>query len=131
MTARSKIIQTSSQIVFLYEDLNGAFWRIIPIDGRGPREDAEEGPFGDSVGRWDGDTLVIETDLLGEDTWLTDNGAFHTFNLKTVEEMKFTPAGGLDYKLTSHDPDVLLEPFVKQRTLVRNTKDPLQPPPCV
>ncbi|HEX5008088.1 MAG TPA: hypothetical protein VFV70_13305, partial [Hyphomonadaceae bacterium] len=48
-----------------------------------------------------------------------------------VEEVKLTPTGGLDYKLTSHDPDVLAEPFVKQRTLVRNTKDPLQPPPCV
>lgn len=126
-----KILQTSDQIVFLYEDLNGSFWRIIPTDGRPHREDAEEGPFGDSVGRWDGDTLVIETTLLGEETWLTDNGAFHTYNLKTVEEVKFTPTGGLDYKLTSHDPEVLTEPFVKQRTLVRNTKDPLQPPPCV
>jgi hypothetical protein len=126
-----KIIQTPGQVVFLYEDLNGAFWRIIPTDGRPHREDAEEGPFGDSVGRWEGDTLVIETIALGEDTWLTDNGAFHTYNLKTVEEMKLTPTGGLDYKLTSHDPEVLAEPFVKQRTLVRNTREPLQPPPCV
>lgn len=126
-----KILQTADQIVFLYEDLNGSFWRIIPIDGRGHREDAEEGPFGDSVGKWDGDTLVIETVALGEDTWLTDNGAFHTYNLKTVEEMKINANGGLDYKLTSHDPEVLVEPYVKQRTLVRNIKDPLQPPPCV
>jgi hypothetical protein len=126
-----KIIQTADQVVFLYDDLNGAFWRIIPTDGRKHREDAEEGPFGDSVGRWDGDTLVIETVALGEDTWLTDNGAFHTYNLKTVEEVKLNATGGLDYKLTSHDPDVLAEPFVKQRTLVRNTREPLQPPPCV
>jgi hypothetical protein len=104
-----KIIQTPEQIVFLYE----------------------EGPFGDSVGRWEGDTLIIETVALGEDTWLTDNGAFHTYNLKTVEEVKLNAAGGLDYKLTSHDPEVLVEPYVKQRTLVRNIKDPLQPPPCV
>jgi len=126
-----KIIQTADQVVFLYEDLNGAFWRIIPIDGRKHREDAEEGPFGDSVGHWDGDKLIIETTQLGEDTWLTDNGAFHTYNLKTVEEIGLTPTGGLSYKLTSHDPDVLAEPYVKQRTLVRNTKEPLQPPPCV
>ncbi|HEY7798154.1 MAG TPA: hypothetical protein VIA80_05275 [Hyphomonadaceae bacterium] len=126
-----KIIQTADQIVFLYEDLNGAFWRVIPTDGRPHRTDAEEGPFGDSVGRWEGDTLVIETNNLGEDTWLTDNGAFHTYNLKTVEEVKLTADGKLDYKLTSHDPEVLAEPFVKQRTLVRNTREPLQPPPCV
>jgi hypothetical protein len=126
-----KIIQTADQVVFLYEDLNGAFWRIIPTDGRPHRTDAEEGPFGDSVGRWEGDTLVIETNNLGEDTWLTDNGAFHTYNLKTIEEIKLTADGKLDYKLTSHDPEVLAEPYVKQRTLVRNTKEPLQPPPCV
>jgi hypothetical protein len=126
-----KIIQTADQVVFLYEDLNGAFWRVIPTDGRPHREDAEEGPFGDSVGRWDGDTLIIETNNLGEDTWLTDNGAFHTHKLKTVEEVKLTADGKLDYKLTSYDPDVLAEPFVKQRTLVRNTREPLQPPPCV
>jgi hypothetical protein len=126
-----RIIQTADQVVFLYEDLNGAFWRVIPTDGRPHRTDAEEGPFGDSVGRWQGDTLVIETNNLGEDTWLTDNGAFHTYKLKTVEEVKITADGKLDYKLTSHDPDVLAEPFVKQRTLVRNTREPLQPPPCV
>lgn len=127
-----KIIQTPDQIVFLYDDLNGAFWRVIPTGANLKyREDAEEGPFGDSIGHWDGDTLVIETKNLGEDTWLTDNGAFHTYNLKTVEEIKLTPAGGLDYKLTSHDPEVLAEPFVKQRTLTRNVKEPLQPAPCV
>jgi len=126
-----KIIQTADQVVFLYDDLNGAFWRIIPTDGRKHREDAEEGPFGDSVGRWEGDKLIIETVALGEDTWLTDNGAFHTYNLKTIEEVSLNANGGLDYKFTANDPEVLAEPFVKQRTLVRNTKELLQPPQCV
>lgn len=126
-----KIIQTADQVVFLYDDLNGAFWRIIPTDGRKHRTDAEEGPFGDSVGRWEGDKLIIETVNLGEDTWLADNGAFHTYNLKTVEEVSLNANGGLDYKFTANDPEVLAEPFVKQRTLVRNTKELLQPPPCV
>jgi hypothetical protein len=127
-----KIIQTPDQVVFLYDDLNGAFWRIIPTTaGVKFREDAEEGPFGDSIGRWEDDKLIIETQSLGEDTWLTDNGAFHTYNLKTVEELSINTQGGLDYKFTANDPEVLAEPFVKQRTLVRNTKEPLQPPPCV
>ncbi len=126
-----KIIQTAEQVIFLYDDLNGAFWRIIPTDGRKHREDAEEGPFGDSVGRWDGDKLIVETVALGEDTWLTDNGAFHTYNLKTVEEVSLNANGGLDYKFIANDPEVLAEPFVKQRTLVRNTKELLQPPQCV
>ncbi len=126
-----KIVQTADQVVFLYEDLNGSFWRIIPTDGRAHREDAEEGPFGDSVGRWEGGKLVVETVALGEDTWLTDNGAFHTYNMATTEEISLTPEGGLHYKITVNDPDVLAEPFVKERTLIRNTRDPLQPPPCV
>lgn len=127
-----KIIQTPDQVVFLYDDLNGAFWRIIPTTaGVKFREDAEEGPMGDSIGRWEGDKLIIETQNLGEDTWLTDNGAFHTYNLKTVEEVSLNAGGGLDYKFTANDPEVLAEPFVKQRTLVRNTRELLQPPPCV
>src|SRR5262249_2173044 len=109
--------------------LNGAFWRIIPTDGRGHREDAEEGAFGDSVGHWEGDKLVIESIGFNEDTWLTDNGAFHTGDMKVIEELSMV-GGKIDYKLTVQDPAVLVEPWVKQAKL-STTKDPMQPVPCV
>src|SRR5262249_19382647 len=82
-------------------------------------------------GHWEGDKLVIETTGLGEDTWLTDNGAFHTANVKVVEEIRLTATGGLEYKATVYDPEVLAEPFVKQRTLVRTPREIMQPVPCV
>jgi hypothetical protein len=56
-----KIVQRSNEIVFLYDDVSGSFWRIIPMDGRKHRADADESYLGDAVGHWDGDTLVVES----------------------------------------------------------------------
>lgn len=126
-----KIMQTEDQVVFLYDDLNGAFWRIIPTDGRPQRDDREPGPMGNSVGHWEGDTLVIETIDFTPDTWLTDNGALHGWDMRTVEEVSLTEDGGLHYKLTVHDPEYLAEPFVKERTLLLSEVELLQPVPCV
>lgn len=124
-----KIMQTPKEIAFLYDDLNGAFWRIIPLDGRGHREDAEQNFFGDSIGRWNGDTLVIETNSFSDESWLTDNGAFHTDEMTITEEISMAGAQ-LGYKVTVNDPKVLAEPWVKSANL-NATKDPLEPVPCI
>ncbi len=84
----AKIVQTRREIVFLYDDANGAFFRIIPIDGRPHRQDLPPSYLGDAIGRWDGDTLVVETVNFNEDTWLTDDGAFHTKDLKVIERLR-------------------------------------------
>src|SRR5438105_4653104 len=47
-----KIVQIAGQVVFLYDDLSGAFFRIIPTDGRAHRKDVDPSYLGDSVGRW-------------------------------------------------------------------------------
>jgi hypothetical protein len=123
-----KIVQTKTDVVMLYDDLNGAFWRIIPFS-KAHKEDAEESAMGDSIARWDGDKLVIETTTFNDDTWLTDNGTFHTFNMKVVEEL--SPSGkSFEYKLTVNDPEVLAEPWVKSAKL-NASADPRQPVPCV
>ena len=83
-----KIIQTPGQVVFLYEDLSGPFFRIIPTDGRPYRTDVDPSYLGDSVGRWEGDTLVVEVRNLNEDTWLIDDGAFHTSKLSVIERLR-------------------------------------------
>ena len=74
----AKIVQTRREVIFFYDDVNGGFFRIIPIDGRPHRKDLPRSYLGDAIGRWDGDTLVVETVNFNEDTWLTDDGAFHT-----------------------------------------------------
>jgi hypothetical protein len=109
--APAKIVQTAREVVFLYDDLNGPFFRIIPTDGRARRPATGwRGYLGDAVGKWEGDTLVVETTNFNDETWLIDNGAFHTTDLKVVERLRRT-VDKLEYRVTSYDPGVLAEPW--------------------
>ena len=113
----AKIVQTRREIVFLYDDVNGGFFRIIPIDGRPHRKDLPPSYLGDAIGRWEGDTLVVETVNFNEDTWLTDDGAFHTKDLKVIERLRRV-GDTIEYQATAHDPAVLAEPWsLPARTL--------------
>jgi hypothetical protein len=105
-----KIIQNAREVVFLYDDVNGAFFRIVPTDGRPHRKDAPVSYLGDSIGRIEGDTLIVETVGFNEETWLTDNGAFHTKDLKVTE--RFRRVGDtIEWRATVNDPAILVEPW--------------------
>ena len=106
----AKIIQNAREVVFLYDDVNGAFFRIIPTDGRPHRKDVPASYLGDAIGRIEGDTLIVETVGFNEDTWLTDNGAFHTKDLKVTE--RFRRVGDtIEWRATVNDSAVLSEPW--------------------
>lgn len=124
------ILQTPKMIVFLYTNVNGNYWRIIPLDGAPHDVDADPSPLGDSVGRWDGDTLVVESVNFTPDTWLTDYGAFHTADLRVVE--RITRKGdAIIYQSTSYDPAVLAEPWT-QAHILTPVREKLQPSsPCI
>ena len=129
--APDKIVQTETEFVFLYDDVNGSYWRVVPVDGRGYREDLEPTFLGDALGRWEGDALVVETiNFVEHDTWLTDDGAIHSDQLRVVE--RFTRAGDeLTYEVTVHDPVMLTEPWVKQpRVLTPARFEIVESPPC-
>jgi hypothetical protein len=117
-------------VVFLYEDVSGPFFRIVPLDGRSHRADDSESYLGDAVGRWDGDTLVVETGNFNDDTWLTDNGAFHSPKLKVTERL--TRVGDhIDYSAVVQDPEVLAEPWaLRPRRMVLTTVEMAEPAPC-
>ena len=110
----AKIVQTAREVLFLYDDVNGSFFRIIPTDGRTHRKDLPASYLGDAVGRYEGDTLVVETVNFNEETWLSDNGAFHTKDLKVIERLRRV-GDTLQYEATASDPAVLVEPW-KERT---------------
>ena len=110
----AKIVQTAREVLFLYDDVNGSFFRIIPTDGRAHRKDLPASYLGDAIGRYEGDTLVVETVNFNEETWLSDNGAFHTKDLKVVERLRRV-GDTLQYEATASDPSVLVEPW-KERT---------------
>lgn len=125
------IVHNENHIAFLYEDLSGSFFRMIPTDGRAHNPDAEETFLGDSVGKWVGDTLVIEAVKFNDETWLIDDGSFHTKGLKVTETLRRN-GDSIEYQAIVEDPAVLAEPWhMRPRKLVLSS-DPLpEPLPCV
>jgi hypothetical protein len=126
-----KIVQTAREVVFLYEDVSGPFFRIVPLRPGVKRADDSESYLGDATGRWDGDTLVVETVNFNELTWLTDDGAFHSPKLKVTEWL--TRRGDqIEYRARVDDPTVLAEPWQpRPRMLARSDIEMAEPAPCV
>jgi hypothetical protein len=132
-----RIIQTPTEVVLLYNNRN--VWRVVPTDGRphGKEDDRDQTYLGDSVGHWEGDTLVVEAVGFNDDTWLsnvaTAPGWFHTTEMRVVE--KFRRQGNtLFYEYTVIDPEVLAEPWtVGPRPIQLNTANgPYnEDPPCI
>ena len=106
-----KIVQTANEMIFLYAGRDHDS-RIIPIDGRGHDPDAFPGFYGDAVGHWEGETLVVDAVGFNDITWLASTGGyFHSYDLRVIE--RFSRDGDtLRYQVTVEDPDVLLEPWV-------------------
>jgi hypothetical protein len=127
-----KIVQRAGEAVFLYEDVSGSFFRIVPTDGRPHPTNNEPSFLGDAVGHWEGDTLVVETKNFNDQTWLTDNGAFHTTDLRVVERLTRTAAGTLEWVATAHDPAVLAAPWeLAKRTAKPTDIEIVESPPCI
>ena len=122
-----RIYQSENDITFLYfgGDAGGGYgeYRIIPTDGRKQAENAsfDATYMGVTVGRWEGETLVLDSIGFIDTTWIGRGGFFHSSDMKVVE--KFTRQGdAILYDVTIEDPEVLLEPWVfPTRTLRRNT----------
>ena len=97
-----KIIQTPSLIVILYEANGGV--RQIFVDGRPlPANDPQPWWYGYSVGKWDGDTLVVETSGFRDGGWLDVNGAPLTDAAKVTERFRRTNYGNLEIQFTVDD----------------------------
>jgi hypothetical protein len=128
-----QIVQGTKEIVFVYADLNGSFYRIVPIDGR-PKASVhriDRSYLGDSYGHWEGETLVVDVDNMNDDTWLSDNGLFHSTALHVTE--RFTRKGDtLQYEATAEDPKVLTKPWIlPARTFTLSDEPVYEAPPCI
>ena len=125
--APRRIIQTDKDVVFFYigGDAGGGYgeYRIIPTDGRkhDPQKAIEATYLGYTVGRWEGDTLLLDSISFVDSTWLGRGGFFHSDQMHVVE--RFRRQGDVIlYDVTVEDPEVLVEPWVlPTRTLRRNT----------
>jgi hypothetical protein len=105
-----KIIQTPSLIVILYEANGGV--RQIFMDGRPlPGNDPQPWWYGYSIGKWDGDTLVVETTGFRDGGWLDVNGAPLTDAAKITERFRRVNYGNLDIEVTVDDPKAYTRPW--------------------
>jgi hypothetical protein len=105
-----KIIQTPTLIVILYEANGGV--RQIFLDGRPlPDNDPQPWWYGYSVGRWDGDTLVVETTGLRDGGWLDVNGSPLTDEARVTERFRRLNYGQLEIDVTIDDPKAYTRPW--------------------
>ena len=98
----TKIVQTRDLIVLLSEDLT---YRQIFLDGRELPKNPNPAWMGYSIGRWDGDTLVVESTGYNDRTWL-ERGYPHTENLHITERFHRSDFGHLDVDVTRSDPAI-------------------------
>ena len=106
-----QFVQNKDYLVILHE-YPGLF-RIIPLDGEPHQADPDPSWLGDSVGRWEGDVLVIDT--IGYNDKTEINGYRHTEALHTVERLTRVPEG-VEYELTVEDPNVFAAPWKVNRS---------------
>ena len=127
-----KIMATPTEIVFLYQQKNT--WRYIPLNREhDPVNSRDQTYMGDSVGKWEGDTLVIDVVGFNDQKWLGWPGYFHTNKLRVVERLR-RQGNILYYQATAHDPDVLMQPWEMDQRVIRLNTNPMvqvEDPPCV
>jgi hypothetical protein len=118
-----QIVQTADYVVFLFERMS---WRIVPLDRRPHLPDHMRLWQGDSIGRWDGDTLVVETTNLNGKTWLNEVGQVVSHAERVVE--RFTPAeaNSINYQATVTDPIVYTRPWTLAFPIKRQKSELLE-----
>ena len=104
-----KVVQTPGLLIMLFESYHA--YRQIFTDGRGLPEDREPAWYGYSAGKWDGDTLVVDTVGLNEQTWLDDTGHPHSDALHIIERFRRLDFGHMQVQLTIDDPKAYKKPW--------------------
>ena len=106
-----QIIQSPKFVTLLTETYHS--FKLIPTDGRPHRDDVAPSYRGDSVGRWDGDTLVVDTTTFSDENWLYAEGnvSFHSDALHIVERYRRLDEITLQIDSTIEDPKVLTAPY--------------------
>jgi hypothetical protein len=125
-----RIVQSAGDIIFFYTrytDGGGGYgeYRVIPTDGRkhDPQKAIESTYMGYTVGRWEGDTLVLDSISFVDSTWLARGGFFHSDQMHVVERL--TRQGDqIRYEVTVEDPEVLAEPWVMTPRTLRLNPNP-------
>lgn len=108
LAGRAKIVQTPALILILFEDLT---YRQIFMDGRALPVNPVPSFEGYSVGRWEADTLVVESIGFKDGTWLDFGGHPHTEALRVTERYRRTDVGHMQRQVTLDDPQAFKKPI--------------------
>jgi len=109
-----QFVQTPTQMIILYEYMT--VHRVVPINGKHP-DDLSPSFMGDSVGRWEGDTFVVDVIGFKPGGWLT-GGLVTSDALHLTERYTRVDRDQLNYEVTIDDPKVLTKPFAQRTTLM-------------
>ena len=111
-----QILQTPGHVIVFQEHNHN--YRIIPLSGKHPPASVQLWQ-GDSRGRWEGDTLVVDVTNFTDKTWIVgeaggegmSGGSFHSTALHMIERFKVVDADNIDYEATIEDPNVYAKPW--------------------
>jgi hypothetical protein len=136
-----KILQLPSLLVILYE--SRTIYRQIFLDGRPFPEDPQPAWNGYSVGKWEGDTLVVESMGFTDQIWLDGAGHPVSDQLRVIERFRRPAFGKLEVEITIDDPKAYTKPWTVMETMhflpdteliehicEENNKAPEQLPTC-
>ncbi len=115
------VLQTPKYVAFLYFY---SYYRLIPVDGRKHSDDPDPSFFGEEIGRWEGDTLVIDSiGFKDEKVWIDENANPHSDALHVVERWSRPDADHIHVETLIEDPKFYTKPFTYQRTWVTGSPD--------
>jgi len=108
-----QIVQNEKYFTMLFEQNN--WYTVVPIDGRKHRA-IDPTWFGDSVGHWEGDTLVIDTVNFNGKTRLDTVGHPHSDQLRYIQKYSRPDLGHITWEVTIDDPKTYIKPWKNSRT---------------
>jgi hypothetical protein len=113
-----QVLQAPGVVVLAWE--RSGEYRIIPLNSNTPRlPDRIKLHMGDARGRWEGNTLVVETANLNDWSWFDSKGTIHSDAMSLVERFDFVDGKTMAYRVTVTDPEALTRPFTMAFTLKR------------
>lgn len=104
-----RIVTAPTHVFILYEVMHS--YRQVFMDGRTHPENLDPSWFGHSIGRWEGDTLVVDTVGFNDKTWFDNNGHPHSTKMHTVERFTRTSLGSMKIDITIDDPGAYSKAF--------------------
>jgi len=122
-----QIMESPTFFAELFEQ--NTWFHVFPIDGR-PHTNGTPTWFGDSVGKWDGDTLVVETNNFNGRTRLDTNGHGHSDQLVLTERWTRSDLGHIDYEMRIHDPKYFTEDWKNSRQFLLRTDQQIMEYSC-